>query len=138
MEVGEDEEPVVDLHFAFQHLLRRPKRKANKKTLESVLKKKNDLDGVEERIQRELKEIVDTVTELKNITEGALVDPHEIEEVEPELDEYGGIPHRFITYRFEFPSISIIPPSHTQTHPCLRKNLLCVWYGMLHSVKFIL
>ena len=91
---------------------------------------KNDLDGVEERIQRELKEIVDTVTELKNITEGALVDPHEIEEVEPELDEYGGIPHRFIT--------CIIPPSLTQTHPCLRNNLLCVWYDMLHSVKFIL
>ena len=91
---------------------------------------KNDLDGVEERIQRELKEIVDTVTELKNITEGALVDPQEIEEVEPELDEYGGIPHRFITCK--------IPPSHTQTHPCLRNNLLCVWYDMLHSVKFIL
>ena len=58
---------------------------------------KNDLDGVEERIQRELREIVDTVTDLKNITEGALVDPQEIEEIEPELDEYGGIPHRFIT-----------------------------------------
>ena len=49
---------------------------------------KNDLNGVEERIQRELKEIVDTVTELKNITEGALVDSYE---VEPALDDYGGI-----------------------------------------------
>ena len=102
------------------------KGRPTRKRLSLYSRIKNDLDGVEERIQRELKEIVDTVTELKNITEGALVDPHEIEEVEPELDEYGGIPHRFITYRFEFPSISIIPPSHTQTHPCLRKNLLCV------------
>ena len=49
---------------------------------------KNDLNGVEERIQRELKEIVDTVTELKNITEGALVDSYE---VEPALDDHGGI-----------------------------------------------
>ena len=86
---------------------------------------KNDLDGVEERIQRELKEIVDTVTELKNITEGALVDPQEIEEIEPELDEYVGIPHRFITCRFEFPSISIIPPCHT----CL------VTFCQVHSLK---
>ena len=48
---------------------------------------KNDLSGVEERIQRELKEIVDTVTELKNITEDALVDSYE---VEPALEDYGG------------------------------------------------
>ena len=31
---------------------------------------------------------MDTVTELKNITEGALVDSYE---VEPALDDYGGI-----------------------------------------------
>ena len=51
---------------------------------------KNDLSGVEERIQRELNKIVDTVTELKNITEGALVDSYSYE-VEPALDDYGGI-----------------------------------------------
>ena len=49
---------------------------------------KKDLNGVEERIQGELKEIKETVTELKNITESALVDSYE---VEPALDNNSGI-----------------------------------------------
>ena len=70
-------------------VLRKKKPMRLKKTRLSLYSRiKNDLDGVEERIQRELKEIVDTVTELKNITEGALVDSYE---VEPALDDYGGI-----------------------------------------------
>ena len=44
---------------------------------------KNDLAGVEKRIHGELTEILDTVTELKDITEDALIDSQEIEEVEP-------------------------------------------------------
>ena len=64
------------------------KGRPTRKRLSLYSRIKNDLDGVEERIQRELKEIVDTVTELKNITEDALVDSYE---VEPALDDYGGI-----------------------------------------------
>ena len=55
-------------------------------TLYSRIKK--DLDGVEKRIQGELREIVDTVTELKDITEDALIEPSEIAEVETIDDKY--------------------------------------------------
>ena len=44
---------------------------------------KKDLHGVEKRIQGELGQIVDTVTELKDMMEDALIDSEEIEEVEP-------------------------------------------------------
>ena len=65
---------------------RRGRKMRKSSSLYSSIKK--DLNGVEERIQEELKEIKETVTELKNITEGALVDSYE---VEPALDDYGGI-----------------------------------------------
>ena len=55
---------------------------------------KKDLAGVEKRIHGELTEILDTVTELKDITEDALIDSREIEEVEPETihdEEKGGV-----------------------------------------------
>ena len=62
---------------------RRGRKMRKSSSLYSRIKK--DLNGVEERIQGELKEIKETVTELKNITEGALlVDSQEKEEVEPE------------------------------------------------------
>ena len=67
------------LFTTFSEGLRRSDRRRQKRpiwpqrtSLYSRVKK--DLDGVEERIQEELKTIVDTVTELKNITEDALVD----------------------------------------------------------------
>ena len=70
--------------------IQRKKRlmRAKKTRLSLYSRIKKDLNGVEERIQRELKEIVDTVAELKNITERALVDSYE---VEPALDNNGGI-----------------------------------------------
>ena len=55
-------------------------------TLYSRIKK--DLDGVEKRIQGEVRKIVDTVTELKDITEDALIEPSEIAEVETIDDNY--------------------------------------------------
>ena len=72
---------------------RRQKRPIWPKRTSLYSRVKKDLDGVEERIQEELKTIVDTVTELKNITEDALVDSAAIEEVESALDEdeYNGI-----------------------------------------------
>ena len=94
--------------------IQRQKRlmRAKKTRLSLYSRIKKDLNGVEGRIQRELKEMVDTVTELKNITEGALlVDSQEIGEVEPELDENDGIPGRIETCTFQFPS------THTQPFP---------------------
>ena len=62
------------------------RQKRPRLTLYSRIKK--DLDGVEKRIQGELREIVDTVTELKDITEDALIEPSEIAEVETIDDNY--------------------------------------------------
>ena len=93
-----------------------------RKSLSIYSRIKKDLNGVEERIQGELKEIKETVTELKNITEGALlVDSQEIGEVEPELDENDGIPGRIETCTFQFPS------THTQPFPM----------GISHTLKTI-
>ena len=48
---------------------------------------KKDLHGVEKRIQGELGQIVETVTELKDMMEDALIDSEAIEEVEPPAPE---------------------------------------------------
>ena len=56
---------MVDLHFAFHRFLRMPEKKTQRskqktfwaKFKEYVLRTKNDLDDVENRIQRELKAI---------------------------------------------------------------------------------
>ena len=48
---------------------------------------KKDLHGVEKRIQGELGQIVDTVTELKDMMEDALIDSEAIEEEEPPATE---------------------------------------------------
>ena len=63
--VDGDEKSVVDLHFAFHRFLRMPEKKTQRskqktfwaKFKEYVLRTKNDLDDVENRIQRELKAI---------------------------------------------------------------------------------
>ena len=48
---------------------------------------KKDLHGVEKRIQGELGQIVETVTELKDMMEDVLIDSEQIEEVEPPAPE---------------------------------------------------
>ena len=71
---------------------RRGRKMRKSSSLYSRMKK--DLAGVEKRIHGELMEILDTVTELKDITEDALIDSREIEEVEPETihdEEKGGV-----------------------------------------------